>query len=152
MNFINTGERILVTLWVGSLWSIGYIAAPTLFAMLDDRRLAGELAGQMFHIVNYVGLVCGSVLIIGMLLRKLRGWQFWAILIMLVIVAGSEFVIQPMMQNLKASGLVEGSEQARQFGRLHGISETLYLATSLLGLALVAFGMPRKESRMFDSL
>jgi len=152
MNFITTGERILTTLWVGSLWSIGYIAAPTLFAMLDDRRLAGELAGQMFHIINYLGLVCGGMLVVGMVVRKLGKWQLWVIIVMLVMVACNEFLVQPMMQDLKAGGLIEGSEQARQFGRMHGIASTLYLVTSLLGLALVAFGLPRKQARMFDSL
>jgi len=152
MNFITTGERILITLWVGGLWSIGYIAAPTLFAMLDDRRLAGELAGQMFHIINYLGLTCGGVLVIGLLWRKLTRWQLWVIILMLVIVGCSEFLIQPMMQHLKASGLVEGSQQARDFGRLHGVAATLYMINSLLGLVLAVFGMPRKEARMFAEL
>jgi len=152
MNVIATGERILLTLWIGSLWSIGYIAAPTLFAMLDDRRLAGDLAGQMFHIVNYLGLICGAVLLIGILWRRLIRWQLWVLILMLVIVGCSEFLLQPAMQQLKVGGLVEGSEQAREFGRLHGVSATLYLINSILGLALVVSGMPQKENRLFDAL
>lgn len=152
MSFVTTGERILLTLWVGSLWSIGYIAAPTLFAMLDDRRLAGDLAGQMFHIVNYLGLTCGAVLVIGLLWHRLVRWQLWVLILMLVIVGCSEFLLQPVMQQLKDSGLVEGSQQAREFGRLHGVAATLYLINSLLGLVLVVFGLPRKENRLFDAL
>ena len=48
------GDRILLTLWVGSLWAIGYIAAPTLFATLEDRALAGTLAGAMFVRARYL--------------------------------------------------------------------------------------------------
>jgi hypothetical protein len=37
-----------LTLWVGGFWAIGYLAAPMLFYNLDDRMLAGMLAGKMF--------------------------------------------------------------------------------------------------------
>jgi len=57
------GERILLTLWVGGLWAIGYIVAPALFANLEDRALAGTLAGVMFNIIAWVGLACGSLLL-----------------------------------------------------------------------------------------
>jgi hypothetical protein len=152
MNFIVTGERVLITLWVGGLWAIGYIAAPTLFAMLDDRRLAGEVAGQLFHIINFLGLGCGGVLLVGMLWRGIARWQLWVIIVTLVIVGCSQFLLQPVMEHLKVGGLVEGSEQAREFGQLHGVSEALYLVNSLLGLVLVIFGMPEKEPRLFGGL
>ena len=38
---------IVITLWVGALWAIGYMAAPTLFHVLDDRALAGKLAANV---------------------------------------------------------------------------------------------------------
>ena len=37
---------IAITLWVGALWAIGGIAAPTLFYQLADKMQAGNLAGQ----------------------------------------------------------------------------------------------------------
>ncbi|NOX26610.1 MAG: DUF4149 domain-containing protein, partial [Gammaproteobacteria bacterium] len=44
----NLGERILLTLWVGGTWTVGYIVAPVLFKFLEaDRQLAGALAGEM---------------------------------------------------------------------------------------------------------
>ena len=64
------GDRILLTLWVGSLWAIGYIAAPTLFATLEDRALAGTLAGAMFEIVAYIGMVCAALLLLSNQLRN----------------------------------------------------------------------------------
>ncbi|MCE2832533.1 MAG: DUF4149 domain-containing protein, partial [Oxalobacteraceae bacterium] len=45
------GVRVLlVTFWVGSLWTVGYLAAPTLFATLPDRALAGSIAGSLFRV------------------------------------------------------------------------------------------------------
>ena len=141
MKYFLVGERVLLTLWVGGLWAIGYVAAPTLFSVLDDKSLAGNLAGQMFHIISYIGLLCGTLLIISVFHRNRLQWQFWVLLLMLVLVASSEFILQPMMAELKAQGLLEGSPIKKQFGILHGVASTIYLIVSLCGLSLVAFGM-----------
>lgn len=144
MYFFMIGERVLLTLWVGALWSIGYIATPTLFAMLEDRRLAGELAGQMFHIVSYIGLVCGVILLLSLIKRAGLQWRVWIIVIMMILVASGEFILQPMMESLKLQGLVEGSPIKKQFGILHGVASSLYLLESLLGLSLVIFGLHKQ--------
>ena len=142
--FALTSEKIMLTLWVGGLWAIGYLAVPVLFSMLNDRQLAGELAGKMFSIISMIGLVFGVLLLIGAVYRAgdkwLRAWRVWMLSAMLAFIAVSFFVLQPMMQDLKAHGLIEGSAQAASFGRLHGISSMLYLMTSLLGLGLVIAG------------
>ena len=146
MLVVTSIEKILFTLWVGSLWSIGYIAAPVLFLVLEDRQLAGKLAGHMFHIVSYVGLTCGVLLLLNQL-RSLRfHWRLWVIVAMLVAVACGEFLLQPMMETLKSQGLIEGSAVRRQFGILHGVASTLYLVESLLGLLLVICGLRASNS------
>jgi hypothetical protein len=137
-------ERTLLTLWVGGLWIIGYLVAPTLFTMLDDRQLAGQLAGRLFHVMGYVGLASGGLLLLSLWLRDgLRQWRVWVLLAMLLLVAVGSFVLQPMMQELKLQGIAEGTAAATRFGRLHGVSSVLYLATSLLGLSLVSLGIRR---------
>ena len=147
MNWIFAAERVLVTAWVGGLWAIGYIAAPTLFATLDDRKLAGSLAGEMFHIVNWLGLVCGFILLALIFKRYGRVWQLWVVLVMLVLAANSEFVLQPMMVELKTQGLIEGSQAKSKFGMLHGVSSSLYLLTSVLGLIVVVFQSHKKGAK-----
>ena len=138
-------ERVLATFWIGGLWIVGYAVAPALFSLLDDRQLAGMLAGQMFHIMSYVGLLAGSLLLISLLLSAgsswQRSWRVWVLLAMLALVIVGGFILQPMMQELKLQELIPGSEQATRFRLLHGISSLLYLLTSLLGLALVAVGV-----------
>lgn len=145
MQAIFIGERVLLTLWVGGLWSIGYIAAPTLFVVLDDRQLAGSLAGQMFHIISYIGLVSGALLLASVAKRDGLCWRLWVIAGMLVLVAAGEFVLQPMMATLKTQGLMAGSAAKAQFGLLHGIASVMYLIESLLGLVLVVFGLTKVE-------
>ena len=130
------GERILLTLWVGGLWTVGYIVAPALFANLDDRALAGTLAGVMFGIVAWVGLFCAVFLLLSNQIRNPQqrlNWRALVLLAMLVLTLVGHFLLAPMIADLRLAG---ASDQA-QFARLHGITSINYLVTSLLDLALV---------------
>jgi len=136
-------EKILLTIWVGGMWAIGYIVAPVLFQMLD-KPVAGNVAGQLFSIVNYIGIFSAVALIINILVRQgfnLRHWQLWTLIIMLLVIIIGQFVLQPMMAELKAIGLSE--ENRAQFGRLHGVASVLFLMNSLAGLALVVSGLTK---------
>ena len=150
MRIAHIGERILLTLWVGGLWAIGYLAVPVLFQGVNDRRLAGEVAGQMFGVLSLIGLVCGALLLAHAVYvagRKWRSaWRVWFLVVMLVLIATSAFVLQPMMQELKATDLIPGSAAAARFGQVHGASAVMYLATSLLGLGLVIAGPGKDRS------
>ncbi len=133
---ILSGERLLLTLWVGGLWTIGYMVAPALFANLEDRALAGSLAGTLFEIIAYIGLVCGVLLLLFNQLRytgRRLNWRAVVLLLMILFVAAGQFLIAPMMTDLRTQGLANSPE----FGRLHGMASALYLLNSLLGLALV---------------
>ncbi|BAZ94087.1 MULTISPECIES: DUF4149 domain-containing protein [Thiohalobacter] len=142
---IAIAERIILTLWVGGLWMIGYLAVPLLFHQLDDTRLAGQLAGEMFRALNWFGLAAGALLLISNRMQARPGldWRALTLVLMLALILVNAFAISPLMQELKAGGLVAGSEAAARFGRLHGLSSFLYLIQSLLGLGLVVFGIRR---------
>ena len=133
-----------LTLWVGGLWTIGYIVAPTLFATLADRHLAAMLAGKLFILIGWIGLGCAAYLLIFMLLRigraALRRWSFWLLLLMLGLTAASQFGIHPILAQLKADALpreVMESVMRDRFVTWHGIASILYLLQSLLGLLVV---------------
>ena len=65
--------RLLVaTLWAGSLWTIGFIVAPTLFGTLSDRVLAGNIAGSMFRAEAWLSIACALVLLVAGLARDGR--------------------------------------------------------------------------------
>ena len=142
MRHIHVGERIILTLWVGGLWAIGFLAVPVLFHTLDDRTLAGELAAPMFTIINGIGLACGGLLLLGAALDRGRDWyRSWRVAVIATMVAGSAvilFIIQPQMASIKAQVAGTGGTLGAQFGRLHGISSAIYLLVSVLGLLLVA--------------
>jgi len=130
------GERILLTLWVGGLWTMGYMVAPALFASLEDRALAGTLAGVMFHIIAWVGLACGSLLLLFNQLRasqKRINLRAVVLVIMLTLIAIGQFVLAPKVAAMRVEGLVD----SEAFATLHGVAAVAYLITSVLGLLLV---------------
>jgi len=135
---------LTITLWVGALFAIGYLAAPTLFAQLTDRTLAGSLAGEMFKWVAWLGIACGVYLLLFLLGRRgfgvLKSPVFWLVLLMLGLTVAGYFGIQPILAQLKADALprqVMESALRDRFATWHGISSGLYLIESLLGVALV---------------
>jgi hypothetical protein len=143
-NTTTIGQRILLTLWVGGLWTVGYIVTPTLFHVLDDRQLAGMLAGRMFTLVAYVGMGAAFYLLIHRLVRvgtgALKQGFFWIVLVRLLLVVAGHFGIQSLLASLKAQALpadVMQSIFADRFRTWHGVASIAYLIESLLGIALV---------------
>ena len=137
---------IVITLWVGGLWTIGYLAAPILFSSLGDRQLAGLVAGKLFSLIGWLGLGCSVYLLIFIFARLgsrfFRSAVFWLVLLMGLLAAASQFGIQPLMVQLKADALpreVMESVLRDRFATWHGISSILYLIQSLLGLWLVVW-------------
>ncbi len=143
-----SGERILLTIWIGGMWAIGYIVAPTLFSILDDRVLAGTIAGRLFFIMSIIGIFCSVVLLVGQVVQfgknclSKTNWQSWILITMLLIILIGQFILQPMMSELRSAGL-EG-DNATRFGQLHGVSSIFFLINSLGGLVLIVFGLNRR--------
>ncbi len=133
---------IAIALWVGGLWAIGYVAAPTLFSQLGSM-VAGNIAGRLFTAMSWVGIVCAGYLLLYLLAG--RGWAvfksavFWIVLSMLLLTLAGHFGVQPILESIKAQmprEVMEGVLRDR-FARWHGVSSVLYLIQSALGLALV---------------
>ena len=68
--FADALYHVTLTLWVGGLWTIGYLVVPTLFAALADRQLAAMLAGKLFVLIGWVGLACAAYLLVFMRWRS----------------------------------------------------------------------------------
>jgi hypothetical protein len=153
MDLRTAGERIVLTAWVGAMWTVGFVVAPLLFRVLTSRVIAGDIAGRLFGIINDIGLGATTALLLsaGQVCGRefLRRWQVWALLLVAVLIVTSEFVLTPMMQSLRDAAHGVDIEKTAEYGRfmaLHGVSATLYVINSVLGLALVAAGMPRARA------
>ncbi|GGE68031.1 DUF4149 domain-containing protein [Massilia psychrophila] len=140
-----TRLRLLVAaLWAGSLWTIGYVVAPTLFLNLNDNVQAGTMVGFLLRSQAWLSIGCAIILYALVKLSKIEPAQKRTLSLMIVAMLACALVIyvglQPAMASLKeaagAAGL-GGTPEGRRFGILHGVSQMVYLVESVLGGALL---------------
>ena len=123
------------TLWLGIQIAAGYIVTPILFKMLPKMQ-AGEIAGILFHIVSWSGLIIWGILFLTHT-KILTRLQTILLCTLLLSVAINQFLIAPVIKALKYGhedwllSLLDGS-----FGMWHGISSIVFMATALLSTAL----------------
>jgi hypothetical protein len=133
-------HNIVLVFWVGGLWATGYLVAPSLFSELDDRKLAGTLAGNIFTLMGWAGLAATVILLVIYTLVVHSRWRIIVTALMGVLVAINLFVVSPALVEVRDSvghALVSGTETFQRFAYLHGISSGIFLLVSLLGLLLV---------------
>jgi hypothetical protein len=146
-----TRVRLLIaTFWVGTLWAVGFVVAPTLFSTLSDRALAGTIAGSLFNIVAWLSLFCAAALL-ALLFQAGRDTQARPTKINYYLIAGmvtctliGYFALQPQMAELRLvlhsvadSNIAALADARKQFGILHAVSTGFYIVQSLLGAALI---------------
>jgi hypothetical protein len=128
--------RIVAMVWVGSLLSLGFIAAS-----------AGSVAAQLFRIEGILGVVCALVLLLIGNRQVKSGFADykrvrWIVMAMLLCVLIGYFALQPFMESLRVAAQEAGTDLAhsaytQRFGMLHGVSSAFYVVESLLGILLV---------------
>ncbi|MBX3667778.1 MAG: DUF4149 domain-containing protein [Rhodocyclaceae bacterium] len=153
------GYRLAITLWIGSLLTVGYLVAPSLFGILaGNRALAGEIAGVLFARGAWLGIACAAYLLIFLALRQRAGlWKspvFWIVCLMLALTLLGQFGVQPVLAHLKDQAKpleVMKSVLADRFAAWHGISSVLYLVQTLCGLVLLGVqGRGLRPGSLFD--
>ncbi|WP_119154448.1 DUF4149 domain-containing protein [Caldimonas tepidiphila] len=131
---------LLAGLWAGLILTLGAVAAPALFALLE-RSDAGRVAGRYFMIEAYAGLAAGVLLLL--IERQLAGRaaeagaagsrfsrEMLLVLGALFCTVAGYFALQPMMEQARQG------QGALSFGQLHGISSALFVLKGALVLAL----------------
>lgn len=137
-------ERLVAALWAGSLWFAGLLAAPWLFHAVDDRALAGSIAGGLFHLGSLLAYGSGMLVLV---IRALRtGGAVWRsplvaiVVVMLALTATGDRWLRPAINDIRSragGALTEESDDYRRFARLHGMASVLYLGNCLLAAPLV---------------
>lgn len=134
---------LLTSLWLGMQVMAGYVAAPILFEQLGKQE-AGNIAGVLFSINNYFGLL--AWIVAWLVVRSERNRSLSDngkvapkfIILLLLLTASNQFLISPVIAAHKTGtenwllSLLGGS-----FGMWHGISSIIYLVCSVLGLGLL---------------
>jgi len=135
---------LLAALWAGSVWAVSYLAAPSAFAVLDSTQ-AGNVVGVMLTRSAWLAIVLAVLL--GLLVvraadldARRKRWLVGLIVGMLACSLVVYLGLQPLMAAIRESAGpagVRASPQWGTFAALHGVSQVLYLAESILGAILV---------------
>jgi Domain of unknown function (DUF4149) len=122
------------------LWVVG-IVAYELFKLIPEAQLAGNIAGQLFRMMAYVGMAASIYLLIQRVYQygtnTLKQGFFWIILLMLLLILISHLGINPLLEKFKLEAMpkdVMESVFADRFATWHGISSIAYLLECFLGI------------------
>jgi len=143
--------RLALALVLALLVVPGYVVAPVLFSLLDSHAQAGHVAGAIFHICNR-SLLFLLLAIAAFWWQREAGRLRWVLLIVvLCLIGANEFIISPVIQELKAAmGPIDAvpadNPQRAAFGMWHGVSAIMHLFSSLVAALLVALGLPTSRT------
>lgn len=136
----------LLWLWLGAALLFVAVVAPSAFAVLPTRALAGLLVGRVLPVIFWSGALVGAVMAVGT-----SGWRRYASLLVVVCSLAAQLGVAPRIQRLRAElgpdiEAIDASDPRRlAFGRLHAVSVAL-LGVAMLAAATVAFGATRVPS------
>lgn len=138
---MNKSAAALAAIWLGMQVMAGYVAAPLLFKSLPKLQ-AGAVAGELFNVVSYSGLLIWAlVYFVGKRaasVRHVRSINGKLIAVLWFGLAVNQFLVTPVIEALKSQtthwllSLTGGS-----FGMWHGISSLIYMICAILALVLV---------------
>ena len=149
MSFLRFLILLSLIVWLGGLIFFSFVVAPTAFAVLPTRHLAGSVVSRSLTALHWIAIVSGVVFLITSFIysRVTTGsaHPFAArqllVVIMLVLTCVSQFGISPRMARLRASvgefDNVPLNDPARlRFNALHVWSTRLEGGVFLLGVVL----------------
>jgi hypothetical protein len=144
-------EILLLGVWLGSMMFFSFAVAPSAFAVLPTRELAGVLVTSAIGKVEVLGLVIGPLLILTQAAswnvrassKTVRSIRILLIGVMMIAAALSRFWISPALVSLRKSmgGQIDAlpaTDPLRiQFNDLHQYSVALMSAAMLSGLVVL---------------
>lgn len=146
-------EIIAITIWVGGMAALAFIAAPAIFQSEPSREKAGKMFGLMLRRFHWVAYGCGAVILLSGGLRWAGGsfnhrlsaselTRYVIAVLMLGLSLYSGLAISKKLDGLrkKMTGGIDRTPKDDpnriEFNHLHRLSTTLMAFNLLLGLAL----------------
>ena len=139
-------EILLLSLWLGSMIFFSFAVAPSAFAALPSRELAGAVVTSTISKLELMGLVIGPLLILIRMARPKDAAKLFHIILLLVMIAAaasSRFWISPRMVSLRQAmgGHIDDVPAADplriHFNDLHQYSVALMSAAMIAGLVIL---------------
>lgn len=157
MSFFSDIRRLLLVLWLGAACFFSFAVAPSAFAVLPSREIAGAIVSRSLSIVNYSGLIVGLILLASSFVGQTATNRFrlWAerflLLILMLACAAGQFVFGLWLTLVKAQigrpiDEVAVDDPLRiQFNNLHQYSVWV-LAAAMIAALIAYFVMARAKA------
>ena len=149
MSFLRYLMLLSLIVWLGGLIFLSFVLAPTAFAVIPTRHMAGTVVGRSLTLLHWMGVVSGLVFLITSLacsrlatgMPHLFAARNVLVVLMLVLTLISQFGIMPRMIALRNSMVLIDSvplnDPARvEFDALHVWSTRVEGGVLLLALVL----------------
>lgn len=144
-------EALLISVWIGSMIFFSFALAPSAFAVLPSREMAGKIVTSAISKVELLGLIIGPLLI----LIQLATWRMWHVsgaskvlrlvllCVMIAMAALSRFWVSAKMVSLRLAmgGMIDdipATDPLRvEFNGLHQYSVAFMGAAMLAGFVVL---------------
>jgi uncharacterized membrane protein len=150
MSFLRFSMLLSLVVWIGGLIFFAFVLAPTVFQVLPNTHLAGNVVGRALGKLHWMAIACGVVFLLCSWIYSYRVngvVQIFAarnllLMLMLALTLISQFGIIPRMDTLRAqvgdfSALPADNPIRMQFDALHVWSTRVEGCVLLLGLIAV---------------
>ena len=150
MSFVRYLMLLSLVVWIGGLIFFAFVVAPTVFAVLPTRQLAGNVVARSLGILHWIAISCGVVFAITSMIDSravngvaqpfaLRNLVIYAMIILTMV---GMFGIAPRMLALRQQmGVIDEVSHDNplrvEFNRLHVWSTRIESSVLVLGLALL---------------
>ena len=150
MSFVRYLMLLSLVVWIGGLIFFSFVLAPTVFAVLPTRQLAGNVVSRSLGILHWMAISCGVLFAITSMLDSrivngvaqpfaLRNLVIYAMLLLtLVAMFGVESRMLDLRAQMNPIDAVPHDDARRvEFNRLHHWSTRIESTVLVLGLALL---------------
>jgi len=150
MSLVRYLMLLSLVVWIGGLIFFSFVLAPTVFAVLPTRQLAGSVVSRSLGVMHWMAITCGVVFAVTSMVDSrvvngvaapfaARNLLIYAMIILTLVVM---FGIAPRMlalrQQMDPIDAVPHDDARRvEFNRLHHWSTRLESSVLVLGLALL---------------
>jgi uncharacterized membrane protein len=149
MSIVRFFMLLSLVCWIGGIIFFAFVMAPSVFAVLPTRELAGRVVNRTLPILHWIGLASGVVFLLTSMANSLAttgslhpfACRNVVVLLMIVLVLVSQFGIGSKMMALRRDmgpeiDIVPKDDPRRvEFNRLHHWSTRVEGAVLIMGLA-----------------
>jgi uncharacterized membrane protein len=150
MSLVRYLMLLSLVVWIGGLIFFSFVLAPTVFAVLPTRQLAGSVVSRSLGIMHWMALTCGVVFAVTSMIDSrvvngvaepfaLRNLIIYAMIILTLVgmfgIASRMLALREQMNPIDAVPLDDARRV--EFNRLHHWSTRVEGTVLVLGLALL---------------